>query len=137
MNIAFSFANFLEVITGSTLGQTLFIGQAPSSNKVNNAIWWIVASGGNRTTDAATGESIKQYVIEVYYRSRDYKAVYDAMQDLELKLNCDDCVQLENYDTLDVKASVLGIDNDLDAEDRKVGLLQANLTVYQRCADVS
>lgn len=133
MNIAESFAELLETLTGSTLGQDLFIGQAPSSNKVPSSIWWIVASGGNRDTDLVTGESVKSYSIEVYYRSRDYKTVYNAMQTLEEDINCDGCVQLDGYDTLDVKASVLSIDSDLDSEDRKVGLLQVNLTIFKEC----
>lgn len=133
MNISQSFAEFLETVTGATLGQDLFIGQAPSSNKVQSAIWWIVASGGGRDVNNVTGEAIKSYTIDILYRSRNYQSVYDEMQSLETALNCDSCVQLEGFETLDVKAQILYIDDDLDAEDRKVGVLQANITVYQTC----
>jgi len=116
----------------ATLGQDLFIGQAPSSNKVSNDLWWIVATGGSGSS-LASGENLKVYTIEVYRRSRNYETVYADMQSLEQILNCDDCVQLEDFQTVDVKATVLSIDSDLDAEDRKVGLLQTNITVYDSC----
>lgn len=137
MNISKSFADFLETLLGATLGQDLFIGNAPSSNKVQDSIWWMVATGGSRITDAVTGESVKEYSIEVYRRARDYKTVYNDLQSLEVTLNCTECVELEGFDTIDIRASVLSIDNDLDDEDRKVGLLQSTIDVYEDCIDVS
>lgn len=133
MNIAQDFATYLETITGATLGQDLFIGEAPSSNKVPVSIYWIVASGGNKSLKAKTGESIKEYTIDVYYRGNDYREVYDIMQELEIELNCAFCVELTNFDTIEVEANTLSIDTDLDSEDRKVGLLQVNISVYADC----
>lgn len=133
MNISEAFADFLETQTGSVLGTDLFIGQAPSSNKVPDTIWWMVATGGSRTTDTVSGEALKSYTVEVYYRSRDYQQVYDELQALEITLNCSECVELEGFVTVQIRASVLSIDTDLDAEERKVGLLQADLSVYERC----
>lgn len=137
MNIDEAFAEFLQTITSSTLGQDLYIGEAPSSNKAPDTIWWIVATGGNRITGAVSGENLKLYTVEIYYRSRNYKQVYDNIHSLEQTLNCDDCVQLEGYQTIDIQASVLGIDADLDNADRKIGLVQADITVYDNCIDVS
>lgn len=133
MNIAEDFATYLATITGSTLGQDLFIGEAPSSNKVGDSIYWIVTSGGAKTLKAQTGEAIKAYTIDIYYRSTNYQGVYDAMQTLEEELNCAGCVQIGSYDTIEVEAITFPIDNDLDNEERKVGLLQANLTIYKDC----
>lgn len=133
MNIAEDFADYLETITGSTLGQDLFIGEAPSSNKVGDNIFWIVTSGGVKTLKAQTGEAIKAYTIDVYYRSTNYQGVYNVMQALEEELNCAGCVQIGSYDTIEVEAITFPIDTDLDDEERKVGLLQANLTIYKDC----
>ena len=133
MNIAEDFADYLETITGSTLGQDLFIGEAPSSNKVGDNIFWIVTSGGVKTLKAQTGEAIKAYTIDVYYRSTNYQGVYNVMQALEEELNCAGCVQIGSYDTIEVEAVTFPIDTDLDDEERKVGLLQANLTIYKDC----
>lgn len=128
MNVAEAFATYLTTLTSSTLGQDLFIGEAPSSNKVDTDIYWIIASGGP-VNKRITGQTGKQYSISLYFRSRDYKTVYDTIFALEETLNCASCVELTGYDTIDISATVLGIDDDLDLEDRKVGLLQIVITV--------
>lgn len=133
MNLAEAFATYLATLTGSTLGQTLFIGEAPSSDKVADAIWWIVENGGSVISKNSTGEARKSYQIEVYYRNRDYKAVKDGLYALEEDLNCDGCSQISGYDTIDIEATTFPIDNDLDSEDRKIGLLQVNITTYKEC----
>lgn len=133
MNLVESFATYLATLTSSVLGQTLFIGEAPSSNKVADSIWWVIASGGAKEIKLATGEAVKNYQIEVYYRNRDYEAVYSAMQSLEEDLNCDGCTQLDGYDTLEIEATTFPIDNDLDDEDRKVGLLSVTLRTFKEC----
>lgn len=133
MNIATSLANYLLTFTGSTLGQTLFIGEAPSSNKVADSIWWIVQNGGGVVQKNATGEAEKNYQFSIYYRNRDYGAIYTAMTDLEEDLNCDNCTQLSGFDTIDIEATTFPIDDDLDQEGRKVGLLQITITTYKEC----
>lgn len=133
MSVVSAFATYLQGVTGTTLGQTLFIGEAPSSNKVADAIWWIVENGGTVVRKNATGEAQKSYLFNVFYRSRDYEAIKDAMYSLEENLNCDGCTQISGYDTIDIEATTFPIDNDLDSEDRKVGLLQVTITTYKEC----
>jgi hypothetical protein len=133
MNIAEAFADYLVNLGKGTLGQNIFIGQAPSSNRVSDSIWWIVGNGGSSLQKNSTGESLKNYQLSVYYRNRDYKTVYDTLSDLEESINCDGCAQLDSFDTIDIEASTFPVDNDLDNEDRKVGLLQVNLTTYKEC----
>ncbi len=132
MNVSQSFAEYLENVGIATLGQNLFIGQAPSTNKVPDSIYWIVVTGGS-PTKTVTGGASKEYTISVYMRSRDYREVYQSMQELEVLLNCDACTELTGYETLDITAAVLSIDDDLDSEDRKVGVLQATITTYKSC----
>lgn len=133
MNLIESFKDYLESLLGLTFGQDLFIGQAPSSNKVQDSIWWINGSGGAVVSTNVTAERTKERIIEIYCRSRDYKAIYDNLEALEAELNCANCVELEGYDVLDITAQPLFVDLDLDGEDRKVGLLQVNISVYQQC----
>lgn len=135
MNLSEAFVEYIENLGIATFGQDLFIGEAPSSNHVLDAIWWIKTSGGTPERRLPTGETVKNYLIEIFYRNRDYKAVYDAMEDLEEQLNCDGCSQLTGFETMDIQATVFPIDNDIDSEDRKVGLLQATLRVYQTCVN--
>ena len=132
MNLAESFVEYLQTLTGSRFGQDIFIGEAPSSNNVQDAIWWIVTSGGTPVKNI-TGESTKTYQIEVFYRDRSYQSVYDNMHQLEEQLNCSGCVQLTGFETFDISATTFPIDNDLDSEDRKIGLLQATITTYKEC----
>ena len=133
MNLAESFAEYLETLGIGTLGQNIFIGQAPSSNRVSDSIWWIVANGGSPISKNSTGESLKSYQISVYYRNRDYKEIYNSLSSLEEDINCNGCANLNDYDTINIEANTFPIDNDLDDEDRKVGLLQINLTTYKEC----
>lgn len=133
MSVIEAFKDYLVGILPVTFGQDLFIGEAPSSNKVPDTIWWIVARGGDKTTDYPTGGAVKSYQIDIFHRDRDYKSLSDELSSLEELLNCEECTQLTGFQTMDSQASVLGIDNDLDGEDRKIGLLQATITVYKPC----
>lgn len=132
-NIADAFATFLEDNTTATLGQDLFISNAPSSDKAQSDLWWITTNGGNKVQTLTSGEPIKEYNINVYRRHRNYQTVYEDLHSLEDILNCAGCTQLTGFDTLSIEASVLSIDNDLDNEDRKVGLLQATITTIKEC----
>lgn len=132
-NIADAFATFLENNTTATLGQDLFISNAPSSNQTTNDLWWITLSGGSKVQTLPTGEPIKAYTINVYRRHRSYQQVYDDLTALEELLNCDGCTQLTGFDTLDIEANLLSVDNDLDSEDRKIGLLQATINTIKEC----
>jgi len=133
MNLVEAFATYLQTLGLGTLGQTIFIGEAPSSENVSDSIWWIVANGGSPELKASTGELVKNYQVQVYYRNRNYKTVHDNIFSLEEQLNCDGCTQLEGFETIDIEATTFPIDNDLDVEDRKVGLLQANIRTYKEC----
>lgn len=133
MTLEKAFANYLQGLGIATLGQDLWIGEAPSSNEVPDDIWWIVANGGSPVRKNKTGESMKSYLIQIFARNRNPRIIAEAMQTLEENLNCDNCTQLEGFDTVDIEATTFPIDNDLDSEDRKVGLLQATLTTYKEC----
>lgn len=133
MNVAQSFAQYMQDNSVATLGQNLYIGEAPSSNKVSDAVWWIVASGGTPETRLPTGETVKNYLVQIFYRDRDYRTVYETAQSLEERINCDACTQLEGYETMDMQATAFPVDNDLDNEDRKVALIQATIRVYASC----
>lgn len=134
MNLAESFVEYLENLGIAVFGQDLFIGEAPSSNVALDSVWWIVASGGTPETRLTTGESIKNYLVEVFYRNRDYRAVYDAMHSLEEQLNCSGCVDLTDFETIDISATTFPIDNDLDSEDRKLGSIQATIRTHKSCS---
>lgn len=133
MSVVSAFASYLESFTGTTLGQDLFIGEAPSSLKVPDTIWWVVNNGGGVVQRNATNESRKNYQFNVFHRGVDYGSVLTALDSLEEDLNCEGCVELVGYDTIEIEATGFPIDQDLDNEDRKVGLLQVTITTYKEC----
>lgn len=131
MNIVDSFADYLQDLGIATLGQDLFIGEAPSSKQVSNSIWWILDDGGDNQLHLSTGEKVKLHRISVYNRGVNYQTVKDDIHNAELLINNDRCTQLNGYETLDIEVATFPIDNDIDSEDRKVGLLQINLKTYK------
>lgn len=128
MNIVRSFANFLENRGYGTFGDDIFIGGAPLEADM---CWWIVSGGGSSSIKNQTGERVKNYLISVFYRNIDAEDVYESLQELEEDLNSKECLELEDYETVEVEAISFPADQDLDSEDRTVGLLQVNLRVYQ------
>lgn len=133
MNIAEAFVDWLEDLGVGILGQNIYIGLAPSSNKVQDNIYWVVASGGTVVSETVTGESLKDYTLDLYYRSTGYKDIYDTLYGLEQSINCNGCLNLEGLEVVSVKATQYPADEDLDSEDRKIGLLQISLSVFANC----
>jgi hypothetical protein len=131
MSLIGAFAAYLETSGIATLGTDLFIGKAPSSDQAADALWWLKSFGGILTTRLKTGETVKTYQIQVYYRDRNAKNVEDKLFDLEERLNGRDTPELLGFSTVETQALVFPYDNDLDDEDRKVGLLQANIVIYK------
>lgn len=129
MNITKSFAEFMQANSyGSLTGKTLFIGGAPLD--VADAIWWIISGGGSSSSTNATGQRMKNYLINVFYRDTDQEQVYEKLQAFEQFINSGDCTQLAGYDTVEMEATTFPTDQDLDNEDRTVGMVQVTLTTY-------
>lgn len=129
MNIVESFSTYIEGLSGATLGTNLFIGGVPLS--APSSCYWIIGTGGSINLDLKTGEKIKTYTIQIYYRNTDAEAVYDNLQSLEELINSDNCTTLSGYDTIDMTAVSFPVDRDIDDEDRTVGLLETNITIYK------
>lgn len=133
MTIATSFVSYMESLGVGTFGQDIFIGETPNSNKVQDSIWWIIESGGSKLTKAFTGESIRQYTLFVYYRDRNYATISEKLFDFSERVSCSSCVELQGFETLEIEVTQFPTDQDLDSEDRKVGLLQINIKIYKSC----
>ncbi len=129
MNIAKAFTTYMVDNGFGVFGEDLFIGGAPLEGPAS--CWWVVSSGGAPELKNSTGETLKAYVLGVYYRDTDTEEVYEKLQELEELVNSIACVQLEDYDTVSMEALGFPADQDLDAEDRTVGLLQVTIEVHQ------
>lgn len=133
MNVVRAFAEYLQGIGVATLGQDLFISRAPSSNNVPPRIFWVKAAGGTSLPRMVNGSSQKTSVIELNHRDVRTEGVYDTLQSLGDDLTCAGCLTLEGYQVTDVSVEGPWTDQDLDDEERDVGLLQITITIYKEC----
>ena len=133
MTISQSFVEFLESKGFGTFGQNIYLYRVPNSKKTQTELFWIVPTGGTPTRRNRTGELIKAYQFSLYYRSMSAKKIDEVLNQAEEMLNCATCVQLNGFELVDIQATQFPISQDLDSEDRVVGLLQVQLQVYKGC----
>lgn len=139
MNVVRAFAEYLQGAGVATLGQNLFISRVPSSKKLReenidpNRIFWLKAGGGSPVSKSVNGSSTKNHVIEIYLRDLEGNAVNETLQELGDDLSCAGCVTLEGYDVVEVDTNGPWSDQDLDDEERTVGLLQVTITIHKEC----
>jgi hypothetical protein len=133
MNVTRALANYLQSISVGTFGTDIFISRAPSSDKVPDSIFWLKATGGSLLKKAVNGSSQRNYVIEIYHRDVNTESVYETLQGLGEDLTCAGCVTLESYDVVEIVTNGPWTDQDLDNEERTVGLLQATITIMEEC----
>lgn len=129
MTITQSFANWLQLHGFGVQGADLYIGSVPHG--APKAAWWLINAGGTPVIRAQTGEKAKQYLFTVLYRHTDAQMVDEQLQNLEETANSKACHELTDYDVLDMEASGLATDNDIDGEDRSLGSVEIAVTVYQ------
>lgn len=127
--IAKSFSTYMEAEGYGIFGTDLFIGSAPDG--ALDDCWWIIFSGGSSQIKNKTGERVKVYVLDVYHRGTDSASVDQNLQAFEEQINSIHCDQLDGFDTVEMEAVNFASDQDLDVEDRSVGLVQVQVTVYQ------
>lgn len=138
MNVVRAFANYLQDSDVATLGQDLFISRAPSSNRTIDGqpidrIFWLKANGGSQVLRTINGSAQNNHVISIYHRDVDSEGVYETLQELGEDLTCAGCLTLESYDVIQTVINGPWTDQDLDNEERTVGLLQVTITIGKDC----
>lgn len=128
MNVARSFVTFLEDEGYGTFGTNIYVNVVPK--EAPDTCIWVTKEGGAPETTNQTGEMVKNYILNVYYRSLTDQDVYDTMQAMEELINSDACTQLSGYDTIDMQATQFPVSEDIDDENRSIGLLQVTLRIY-------
>lgn len=130
MNIAKAFVDYLvEYQSLGAFGTDIFIGSLPDD--APDACYWVTSAGGNSQSKNVTGERIKTYLLNVYYRNTDGEEVYTSIQELEENLNNSLVTSLGDYTVHDVSAVSFPVDRDLDIQERSVGQIQVSIEVYQ------
>lgn len=133
MTISRAFVQFLENQGYGIFGQNIYLYRVPNSFKAETEVLWIIPSGGNIIGRNRTGEQIKAYQFLVYYRSISTKKIDEALSELEKTLNCSQCVELPGFELVQVNTTQFPVDQDLDSENRMVGLLRVQLEIYKSC----
>lgn len=134
MNYLESFARYMEGMGVATRGQNLTIGEVPRhlpDTDLNEGQWWIVASGGaSEGTDFVLWKRV--IYINVYYRDRDPKCVFEKFEDFRKKVYEAGCPELEGYRTVNIDVSGELVDSDIDTEENKIGVMVIRLAVMQK-----
>ena len=133
MTLIQSFVKLLENKGYGLLGQNIYLYRVPNSKKTETEVLWLIPTGGFPSSVNKTGEMIKDYQILIYFRSVSARKVDEVLNDLETMLNCSQCVELEGFELVNVRATQLPTDQDIDSENRMVGSISCQLQVYKSC----
>lgn len=133
MTISRAFVKLLEDKGCGVFGQNIFLYRVPNSLKTQTELYWVIPSGGMKVSTNKTGEAVKAYNFLIYFRSNEAKTVDETLSSLEEMLNCSGCVELEGFELVDINTTQFPADQDIDSENRMVGLIQVQLWVYKGC----
>lgn len=133
MTISRAFVKFLEDKGCGIFGQNIFLYRVPNSLKTQTELYWVIPSGGMKISTNKTGEAIKAYNFLIYFRSNEAKTVDETLSALEEMLNCSSCVKLDGFELVSINTTQFPADQDLDSENRMVGMIQVQLSVYKGC----
>ena len=130
-----AFVSFLQTKGIGTFGTDLFIGELPISAPDNS--WLVVVGGGNPEMVTLDGSMIKLYTFNIYHRSLAGKEIERELFSLEEELNCASCVNLDGFETIYSRATNFAQDMDLENENRRIGLLQAQVRLFKQNTKIS
>ncbi len=128
MNIVRSFAQYLEDQAVATIGQDLFISRARTEP---DALFWLIPVGGVSETKNINTGYLTTHEIALYYRDNEPGTVYDQLKTIQDLVMDEDCIDLQDYIVVGIKTAGPFTDQDLDNENRTVGLLQISITTYK------
>ena len=118
---------FRQFMIDSGFTETIYLKGVPID--APDSCFWILAGGGSPILKNQTTGKVKNYVLFIYFRGSD-SDVDEKLQELEQLVNSDSCTQLTDHDTIEMEATAFPTDEDIDSEERTVGLVQVTITVY-------
>lgn len=130
-----AFVSFLQGKGVGTFSQDLFLGEMPLDAPDNASL--VTVGGGNPELVTIDGSMIKLYTFNIYHRSLSGKEIERKLFSLEEDLNCTTCVNLEGFETIYSRATNFAQDIDLENEDRRIGLLQAQVRLFKQNTQIS
>lgn len=130
-----AFIKFLEDRNIGTFNVDLYLGMLPLD--APNEAWLVVVSGGAPELVTADGGMIKVYTFNIYRRSLAGKEIERKLFSLEEDLNRAECVNLDGFETIYSRATQFAQDIDLENENRRIGLLQAQVRLFKQNTQIS
>lgn len=125
-----AFRDFLVDKGFGTFNVDLYLGEIPDD--APDDAWLILVSGGNPDTVTLDGSMMKLYTFSVYRRSTSGKDIERKLFSLEEMLNCESCVNLTGFETIYSRAIQFAQDLDLENENRRIGLIQAQVKLFKQ-----
>lgn len=130
-----AFVDFLQDKGIGTFGVDLFLGSLP--HEAPDESWLVVVGGGNPEVVTLDDSMIKLYTFNIYRRSLAGKEIERELFSLEEDLNCNTCVNLDGFETIYSRATQFAQDIDLENENRRIGLLQAQVRLFKQNTQIS
>ena len=130
-----AFIKWLEDTGIGIFNENLFLGNLPL--RAPDESWLVVVSGGNPELVTADGGMIKVYTFNVYRRSLAGKEIERKLFSLEESLNRAECVNLQGFETIYSRATQFAQDIDLENENRRIGLVQAQIRLFKPNTQIS
>ena len=130
-----AFVKYLHDKGYGVAGENLFLGEL--TNEAPDDSWLVFVGGGNPETVTLDGSMIKMYTFNVYHRSVAGKEIERQLFSLEEELNCASCIKLEGFETIYSRATNFAQDIDLENENRRIGLLQAQIRLFKQNTQIS
>lgn len=130
-----SFVKYLQDKGFGTFGDDLYYGELPQ--QAPDKAWLVIVSGGQPDLVTADGGMMKVYTFNVYRRSLAGKEIERDLFSLEEALNCTTCVNLDGFETIWSRATQFAQDIDLENEQRRIGLIQAQIRLFKQNTQIS
>lgn len=124
-----AFVKFLQDKGYGAFGKDLFLGELPI--EAPDKTWLVVVSGGNPEQMLLDGGMVKTYTFNVYRRAVAGKEIERDLFSLEEMLNCAECIDLDGFQTIYTRATQFAQDADLENENRRIGLVQAQVRLFK------
>lgn len=129
ITVSESFVEWLEIEGYGVFGKNIFMNRL--GVKAPNDSFTIITSGGQLVNRLVTGEAVKQYLIQVRFRSSSSRKVDRTLFVLEELLNSDQCFKLTGFDIEQVSTAQFASSQDIDNEELQTGLLTVNVRLYR------
>lgn len=125
-----AFRDFLVGKGIGVFGEDLYLGEMPLDAPDN--AWLIVVAGGSPEMTTLDGSMMRIYTFNIYRRTIAGKDLERELFSLEETLNCPTCVNLTGFETIYSRATQFAQDIDLENENRRIGLLQAQVRLFKQ-----